>query len=166
MLALIDRFKYQHKKIVVFKPKMDDRYDQTAVVTHGGWSIPAIAVENGPQILKYLADLEEHPDVVAIDEMFMIPGSAKVLIWLYRTGIDVVVSSLDLTATCKPFEEVKQLLPWATRIKKCTAVCVVCGKDAAFSYRKSDDTDDIIIGGAEKYEPRCAVCHPLFRVDD
>lgn len=166
MLALLDRFKYQSKKVVVFKPKMESRYSKTEVVTHTGWRIPATIIETAADMLRHLSQLPEPPDVVAIDELFMVPGAAKILIWLYRQGFNVVVSTLDLSSDCKPFAEVKEILPWATRVEKCKAVCVVCGKDAQLTYRKTEDTDEIIVGGGEMYEPRCQNCHPLFRKEE
>jgi thymidine kinase len=166
MLAHLDRCKYQKKTIVAFKPIIDDRYSQSKIVTHGGWAIDAVPVESGAQIIKHLAFLDKMPDVIAVDELFMIPGAAKALIWLFRTGIDVVVSTLDMSAACKPFKEVELILPWATKIKKLTAVCVICGADAAYSYRKSEDTDEIVVGGAESYECRCSRCHTGFKLDE
>lgn len=166
MLALLDRLKYQSKKIVVFKPKMEARYSKTEVVTHTGWRIPAVTIESAADMLEHLNNLPEPPDVVAIDELFMVPGAAKVLIWLYRQGFTVVVASLDLSSDCKPFEEVKEVLPWATRVEKCKAVCVVCGKDAGFTYRKTADTDEIVVGGKEMYEPRCWSCYSRVKVEE
>ena len=162
MLALLDRYRYQNKSVVVFKPKIDDRYSRTEVTTHTGWKIPAVTIETAADILKYLNDLPSPPDVVAIDELFMVPGSAKIMIWLFRQRFTVVVSTLDLSSECKPFAEVKEILPWATKIEKLSAVCVVCGKDAKYTYRKSDNTDEIAVGGGESYEPRCAHCYPKF----
>ncbi len=54
------------------------------------------------------------------------------------------------------------MLPWATHIEKCPAVCPVCGKDAYYTYKKNDDGVEIAIGGAELYEPRCFDHHPLM----
>jgi thymidine kinase len=40
LLSAIDRYKYQGKKVVVFKPRFDDRYSQEDVSTHSGWKVP------------------------------------------------------------------------------------------------------------------------------
>ncbi|NDE16675.1 hypothetical protein EBZ80_17260 [bacterium] len=44
LLAALDRYRYQHKRIVVFKPLMDDRYSVGEVVTHSGLKTPAVSV--------------------------------------------------------------------------------------------------------------------------
>ena len=161
LLSTIDRLKYQGKKVVVFKPRLDDRYSLGDVSTHSGWKVPAVCIKNGADILEHLTEIDEDPHIVAVDEAFMIPGIAEVLIWLYRKGYSVVVSTLDLSATCKPFEEIEKMMPWATSIKKRSAVCVVCNSDAFYTYKKQIGGDEIEVGGSELYEPRCMKCHPI-----
>lgn len=156
LLSDLERAKLQHKRIMVFKPAIDDRYNTAEVVSHSGWKWPAVTVKEGADILEVLAEAEEPPDVIAVDEAFMIPGVADVLIWLYRTGISVVVSSLDLGYQAKAFKEIEKLLPWATHVEKCAAVCTECGRDAYYTHKKQVTSDEEIqIGGAELYEPRC-----------
>ena len=159
LLSALERYKYQHKKTVVFKPKIDDRYSTEEIVTHGGWKYPAVCVKTGADVLEYLTNLSENPQVVAVDEAFMIPGIAESLIWLYKCGFTVVVSSLEMSATGKPFSEIEKILVWATKVEKCTAVCTICGRDAHYTYKKQTGGDEIEIGGSELYEPRCASHH-------
>jgi len=160
LLSTLDRYKYQGKKIMVFKPKLDDRYNINDISTHSGWTFPAICVKFGSDVLEKIAEAEINPHVVAVDEAFMIPGISEVLVWLYRRGYNIVVSSLDLSATGKPFEEIEKMLPWATKIKKLSAVCVVCNKDAYYTYKKQTGGEEIEVGGVELYEARCIKCHP------
>jgi thymidine kinase len=155
LLSALERFKYRGKKILVFKPAIDVRYSNSEVVSHGGWKHPAVTVKTGAELLEILSEIDETPEVVAVDEAFMIPGIAEVLIWLYRTGIDVVVSTLDLSATAKPFHEIEKLMAWATHVEKCSAVCTECGRDAYYTHKKQVSGEEIEVGGAELYEPRC-----------
>ena len=53
------------------------------------------------------------------------------------------------------------MMPYATRIEKCAAVCVQCGDDARVTQRKVPSLEEISIGGADTYEPLCWLCHPL-----
>ena len=164
LLATLEKYKYQHKKIIVFKPNIDDRYSVSEVVTHGGWKVPAVCVKSGSEILEYLMSHDEEPQVVAVDEAFMIPGSADALTWLYTYGFTVVVSSLEMSSAGKPFTEIEKMLPWATQVNKCSAVCTVCGRDAHFTHKKQTGGEEIEVGGSELYEPRCAQHFPeLFQ---
>ena len=164
LLAAIDRYRHQGRVVDVFKPCIDDRYSAVEIVTHGGWRIEAKPVASGLELMSSLLDGQHEPDVVAVDELFMIPGAATALVELFREGISVVVSSLDLSATGSVFSEVRDVLPWATRIEKLTAVCAVCKSDARYTWRKGTmlGSKEIEVGGAESYEPRCHGCHQLI----
>jgi len=155
LLSTLEKYKYQKKRIVVFKPQIDDRYSTSEVVTHGGWKTPAICVKTGADVLEHLVGIQDEPHVVAVDEAFMIPGIADALVWLYKNGFTVVISSLDMSAAGKPFHEIEKMLVWATTVEKCTAVCTVCGRDAHYTHKKQTGGDEIEVGGAELYEPRC-----------
>ena len=160
LLMSLERCKYQNKVIAAFKPKIDDRYADEEIVSHNGFRHVALGISSGADIIKYLSDPESRtPEVIAVDEAFMIPEIADTLIWLYRNGFTVIVSSLDISATGKVFPEIQKMLPWATKIEKCTAVCTICGADAHYTHRKLSGGEEIEIGGAETYEPRCLTHH-------
>ena len=103
----------------------------------------------------------EKPEVVAVDEAFMIDGGADALIEAFRSGVSVYVSSIELSANLKSFSEIERMMPFATRVEKCTAVCVNCGDDAALTHRRVPSLEEISVGGADTYEPMCWSCHPL-----
>ena len=102
--------------------------------------------------------------MIAVDEAFMIDGVADALIDAYRRGSTVLVSTIELSSSCNVFTEVEKMLPWATEIAKCTAVCVICGDDAQYTHRKVDNLAEIAVGGAELYEPRCWSHHATARL--
>lgn len=164
LLMELERYKYQHVNAVVFKPQIDTRYSVSEILTHGGWSHPAVCVKEGADILQHLANIDDDPDVIAVDEAFMIPGIAEVLTFLYQSGFNIVVSTLDMASNGRPFPEVTQMLPWATKIEKCTAICTACGDDAYFTYKKTVGGDEFVVevGGDELYEPRCATHFPII----
>jgi thymidine kinase len=161
LFAVLDRYKYQKRKIIAFKPSIDDRYSETNIATHSGASMPAMTVTKGQQILDFIDEFDEY-EVVAVDEAFMIPGISQILISLYKKGKTIVVSSLDLSATGKPFEEMQAMFPWATHIEKCPAVCTICAHDAFYTHKKVKDIAEIMVGGSEIYEPRCWKHHNYF----
>ena len=72
MLAALERYQYQNRSTMLFKPSMDKRYSEEKVVTHKGQEHNSMLVLSGQEILTCGLGA----DVIAVDEMFMIPGSA------------------------------------------------------------------------------------------
>ena len=173
LLMQADKRFYQKQKVISFKSKMDDRYSQIGeIVTHNFNKIPAHLVTSGNEMLAKIGDQEV--DCVIIDELFLIDGGAAACLELYKKGYYVVVASIDLSFTGEPFHEIKELMPYCTKIVKCKSVCSVCQKDARYTYKKisvkhvepfkSDPSiEQIQVGGAELYEPRCQEHHNYMR---
>ena len=130
-----DKRFYQKQKVIAFKSRMDDRYTQVGeIVTHNFNKIPAHLINTGDEMLTKIA--EQEVDCVIIDELFLIEGGAAACLTLYKKGYDVVVASIDLSFTGEPFHEIKELMPYCTKIVKCKSVCSVCQKDARYTYKK------------------------------
>jgi len=168
LLSRIDRCKYQKKTVVSFKPKKDNRYTiDDQIVTHNDLHMQCHTVENGKAMLEAVASSISTVDSVAIDEIFMIPGASEASIELFKKGYDVYVSSIELSFSGQPFEEVLKIMPYCTQIVKCSAVCAICQKDARYTYKKVDNEisapDEIQVGGEEIYEPRCQIHHRYMR---
>mgnify|MGYP003665069797 CR=1 FL=1 len=159
LLATVDRFKYQNREILAFKPKLDERYSTTEICTHSGGKLLASVVKSGLEIVKCVDDHKNNVDVVAVDEAFMIEGVSDALLHLFRAGKTIVVSSLQLSATGNVFDEVMKMMPWATKIEVCPAVCPITGFDAYYTHRKFNNMSEITVGGSELYEPRCWFHH-------
>lgn len=154
MLAALERYQYQNRATMLFKPYMDIRYSEEKVVTHKGQEHTSILVSQGEEILK--KGLEA--DVIAVDELFMIPGSAEALISLFHKGKTILVSTLQLSSQPSgytAFDEPRTLMPWATSIEVCPAVCAHCDRDAYYTQRIGSQPKKILVGGAGDYQPVC-----------
>ena len=150
MLAYLERCSHQNRRVVAFKPKMDDRYSRGEICTHAGMKFPATNVSSGSEILELSTDF----DVIGVDEAFMIDGCSDALLKLFFKGKTIVVSSIQISASGLPFDETKEMFPWATHIEVCPAVCVKTSNDAYYTVRKVDTASEIEVGGADMYEPR------------
>ena len=166
LLARIDRSKYQKKKTISFKPKIDDRYSiSNQIVTHNDLHTTCYTVSSGEEILSIVSRIDD-ADIVAIDELFMIHEGGQACIKLFKKGYDVYVSSIELNFLGDPFFEVKEVMPYCTQIIKCKAVCTVCQQDARYTARKEsfENTELILqVGGEETYEARCQFHHNFMR---
>ena len=160
LLGDIDRFSRKGKNVHVFKPKKDKRYSESKISSHNGMTYSAICIENANEIIDSINKSNTMPDIIAVDEAFMIPDIDEVIIDLFKSGITILVSSIQMDANENPFENIKNLLPWSTKIEICSAVCTKCDRDAYYTYPLFDidnATDEEKIGGSDIYEPRCFV---------
>lgn len=100
-------------------------------------------------------------DVVAIDEGQFFPDICEYAESLANQGIVVIVAALDGTFQRKPFGHILDLVPLAEIVTKLSAVCIDCGKEAAFTKRVVDSQEIELIGGDETYKPVCRGCFGL-----
>ena len=66
LIRRIRRATYANLSIQVFKPTIDNRYDDTAVVSHNGTSITAQPIDRAEEIYDHI---NEGTEVVGIDEV-------------------------------------------------------------------------------------------------
>ena len=66
LIRRINVLSYAKKNIIVFKPKIDNRYSDSEIVSHSGAKVPCLVVEKAQDILK---KIEADTEVVAIDEV-------------------------------------------------------------------------------------------------
>ena len=171
LIRRLERVRIAGRKILLFKPTIDDRYDMNAVVTHYGREFAAHLLEPGEEAIDALKesvgeDALEQAAVVAFDEgnffSERLPGLCQELVAM---GKRVIVAGLDLTFAEEPFEPMPKLMALADRVDKLQAVCVVCGGVATRSQRLIDgkpapvDGPVIQVGGVGSYEARCRVCY-------
>jgi thymidine kinase len=97
-------------------------------------------------------------DVVAIDEGQFFPDIVDVSERLANEGVVVVIAALDGTFQRKPFGHILSLVPMAEQVIKLSAVCIECGREAAFTRRTVDSQEVELIGGEESYKPVCRNC--------
>ena len=156
LLSAIDRYKYQGKAIYAFKPNIDGRYDKNRIVTHWGGSSSAYRISHGEDVYEFIEDRDNKSFVVAVDEAFMIDGVSDVLLRLYHNGHTILVSSLQLSSDGSPYIETQKMLPYATHIEVCPAVCSICSTDAYYTKKIGGRSDHAIeVGGSEMYQPQC-----------
>lgn len=167
LIRRINRIKYAKKSIVVFKPKIDNRYDDIQVVSHSNLRVDAIPISTAKEACKYLTAL---PYAVAFDEVqFFKKDIIDLCERLANSGVRVICAGLDLDFRGEPFGIMPKLLCHAEFVTKLNAICSVCGAPATRTQRiingRPADYDDpiILVSAAEKYEARCRFCHQVPR---
>lgn len=155
LIRRLRRAQIANQKVAIFKPSFDTRYSDSDVVSHGGTSIPSIAVTNSQQILLLAQDVK----VVGIDEaQFFDPGIVEVALMLANRGMRVIAAGLDMDYTGKPFGPIPALMANAEFVTKVHAICQKCGSLANYSFRKAAIGGQLLLGEKDSYEPRCRHC--------
>ena len=155
LIRRLRRAQFANQKTEIFKPLLDTRYDESAIVSHNANSIPSTPVEHASNILLYASEVE----VIGIDEaQFFDEELISVAQQLAARGNRVIIAGLDMDYLGKPFGPMPQLLSVAEYVTKVHAICVQCGDLASHSYRTTASDSKVLLGEKESYEPRCRHC--------
>lgn len=176
LLRRVRRARIARRGVLVVSHSLDARRGLGRVTSHSGQGVPSHTVSDAAEILALLdADTgdEAGTELVAVDEaQFFGVGLVPVAAELARRGLVVVVAGLSVTFDGQPFSPLPELMALAESVEKLTAVCSVCGADAAFHVRvpgappvtdgaDAGDAGDALVpvaahvGGSESYEARC-----------
>lgn len=164
LLRKLNRLNYAKKDFLLFKMKIDQRYDgsKEKVVSHSRNSMFAINVENSLDILKY-CEKNPHIKYVGIDEIQFLPAedvfnALKLCLELKKRGYTIFASGLDMDFQGNPFGIMGSLFAIADHVEKLKACCFVCGDDAGLSAKIDAESEEIIdVGSTEKYQAMCHV---------
>jgi thymidine kinase len=162
LIRRLRRAEIAGQRVLIVKPRIDDRYDVAHVVSHAGAKMRAVAVETVEEALR-LADGYE---VVGVDEVqFFAPQIVDAVEELVTGGRRVVAAGLDRDFRGEPFGPMPTLLCRAEFVDKLQAVCHVCGGAATRTQRLVGgepapfDGETIVIGALDSYEARCGGCY-------
>lgn len=166
LLRRIRRIEYAKKDIIVFKPKIDNRYSENEVVSHNNTRTKSFNVVVPKDIYEIVGT--RLPYAIAIDEIqFFDREILEVCDFYASRGIRVICAGLDTDFRGEPFGVMPELLARAEYVTKLNAICQVCGGIATRTQRlingEPADYDDpiVLIGAKESYEARCRHCHKV-----
>lgn len=165
LIRRVKRATYAKQEVKVFKPAIDNRYSEEAVVSHNGTSMTSHVISSSAEIWNHIS---ESTDVIAVDEVqFFGESIIDDLSRLADKGYRVIAAGLDMDFRGEPFGVVPNLMAVAESVTKLQAVCSVCGSPASRTQRLIDgkpasyDDPVILVGASESYEARCRHHHEV-----
>ncbi|HWN98023.1 MAG TPA: thymidine kinase [Blastocatellia bacterium] len=160
LIRRVRRAEIARQRTQIFKPAIDNRFDDQRIISRDNRGIDAIAVNNTAALR---ANLVFGVKVVGIDEVqFFDAPIVDLCMDLADAGIRVIAAGLDQDYSRRPFGPMPALLAVAEYVSKMHAVCVRCGGPAHYSQRVAGGDSQIEVGDGS-YEARCRSCYELYQ---
>ncbi len=155
LIRRLRRAQIAKQRVMIFRPKIDNRYSPDRIVSHDTQSLDSIVIDNANEI----AALASNAQVIGIDEgQFFSSDLITVCEELANNGKRVIVAGLDQDYRGKPFEPIPHLLAISEYITKTLAICMVCGNPADRTQRITNQHELVVVGAHNVYEARCRKC--------
>jgi len=166
LLRRLRRATIAGKKIKVFSPLVDTRVLVDCIESRTGSRRDARKIKRAIEILDYINDNDQ---IIAIDELqFFDSDIIFVIRTLMANGKKVIGAGLELDFKEEPFGCMPQLMCYADKIDKLSAICMKCGSEHGVRTQRLIDgipadinSPLIMIGGDETYEARCIDCYEI-----
>jgi len=163
LIRRLKRARFANQQVEIFKPSVDRRYDDQKVVSHDENEIRSVPIAHSSRLLNVV----EGVNVVGVDEaQFFDRELPEHCQQLALRGIRVIIAGLDMDFRGKPFGPMPDLLAVAEYITKVHAICPHCGNLATHSYRLGSQSDTVVLGEKDLYEPRCRTCYQMGNILD
>jgi thymidine kinase len=163
LIRRVRRAEIARQRTQIFKPAIDNRFDDQRIISRDNRGIDAIAVNNAAQLRT---NLVFGVKVVGIDEVqFFDAPIVDLCMDLADAGIRVIAAGLDQDYSRRPFGPMPALLAVAEYVSKMHAVCVRCGGPAHYSQRVAGGESQIEVGDVS-YEARCRSCYELYHATE
>jgi thymidine kinase len=151
LIRRLNRAIIAKQKVEIFKPVIDKRYDEEKIVSHNETTIRSTPVNFANDILLLAGDC----DVVGIDEaQFFDEAIVDTCNTLANQGKRIIVAGLDMDFEGKPFGPMPNLLAVAEFVTKVHAICAQTGELASFSFRLTENDQQVMLGEKNEYEAR------------
>lgn len=160
LIEIMNSFDKEKIKYLAVKPQIDNRYtkenENNYIVSHNLIKKECKIPSNLKDVLEEIKKSSEQIDYIIIDEAQFFENLFDFcIICLEELNINVIVTGLDGDYQRKPMGEILNLLPIANTITKLSSRCNICNQEAIFTHRISNEKNQVLIGGSDKYIPLC-----------
>jgi thymidine kinase len=163
--GVVRRYHCLGKKVLVLTADIDNRYQKPdakqvdSIVSHDIHAIPArgVPIHSLTDVLSW-PEFDEAAAIVLDEAQFF---DSSILSFVKESvdmhGKHMVVVGLDSDAEQRPFGHILALIALADSVEKKSALCIQCGDGtpAIFTRSLAKRDTQIVVGGANLYEPVC-----------
>lgn len=141
--------------VLVVKHALDTRYTQHTLCSHSGDEYPCVLVNSLTDIKNLIS---EHTKHVFIDEAQFFRNTQDFIDSMRLLKIQkLTFSGLDTDYMLRDFGEMPLLIGTADAVCPLHAVCADCDNPATTTHRKVQNSELILIGAEDMYEPLCGI---------
>ena len=163
LLAVAHNYKSQGKRVLLLKPRLDDRFASGAIVSRAGLEAVADLLVDDDTVLEL--SRFDGLDCVLVDEaQFLSEALVEQLRRVTLThNVPVICYGLRTDFQTRLFPGSRRLLELADSIEEVKVTCQFCNRKAIFNMRLVDGAPtlkgpQVQLGGDERYAPTCCNC--------
>jgi len=157
---IYDQCMYCNIPVMVINYGADNRYcDASFMSTHDKIKIPCVKGLSILEILETNKEKVNESEVILINEGQFFKDIHTVIHLVEDLHKRVYICGLDGDFKKNKIGSLLDLIPHCDNVYKLKSLCSECrdGKSGLFSYRITDETDQVVIG-VENYKPVCRAC--------
>ena len=157
---IYDQCMYCNISIMVINYEADNRYcDASFMSTHDRVMIPCIKGTSILEILEKNKEKVSESEVILINEGQFFEDIHTVIHLVENLHKRVYICGLDGDFKKNKIGSLLDLIPHCDNVYKLKSLCSECrdGKSGLFSYRITDEIEQVVIG-VENYKPVCRAC--------
>ena len=157
---IYDQCKYCNISVMVINYEEDNRYcDASFMSTHDKIMIPCIKGTSILEIMEKNIEKVNESDVILINEGQFFADINCVIPLVEDLHKRVYICGLDGDFKKNKIGSLLDLIPYCDNVFKLKSLCSECrdGKSGLFSYRITNETNQVVIG-VENYKPVCRAC--------
>jgi thymidine kinase len=157
---IYDQCVYCNIPVMVINYEADNRYcDASFMSTHDKIMIPCVKGLSILEILENNIVKVNESEVILINEGQFFKDISLVIDLVENLHKRVYICGLDGDFKKNKIGSLLDLIPHCDNVYKLKSLCSECrdGKSGLFSYRITDETDQVVIG-VENYKPVCRAC--------
>jgi thymidine kinase len=158
---IYDQCMYCNIPVTVINYSGDTRYSADAVMsTHDKIMIPCIMGSSIIETIKNNAEKVKQSEVILINEGQFFADIKCIVDLVEKEHKRVYICGLDGDFQKNKIGSLLDLIPHCDNVCKLKSLCSSCrnGKAGLFSYRITNETDQVVIG-VENYKPLCRSCY-------
>jgi thymidine kinase len=160
LLAVAHNYRKQGKRVLLLKPRLDDRFGSTKIASRSGLEAEAdLLVEADHALVP--SDFQGIDCLLVDEAQFLSPAVVEQLRRLtIDPGLPVICYGLRTDFRSRLFPGSQRLLELADAIEEVKVTCQYCQRKATFNLRLVDgraavDGPQVLLGADEQYVPVC-----------